>query len=54
MSTGKSSQCKEGYFLGEGEKQCSPTHFCSESVFGVCIKCNFGYYLNKKEAKCEE
>jgi len=34
--------------------KCSNVKNCSLSSFGICKKCDYGYYLNKKEQKCIE
>ena len=51
-TTGKCSECENNYFLNYGDKRCSTTENCFESVFGSCKICNNGYYLNKKDNKC--
>ena len=44
--------CKDGYFLNTGDKKCSKTENCNESIYGNCISCYIGYYLNKKNNTC--
>ena len=51
--TGLCDLCKEGYFLDNGDKKCSNIQNCYESMFGKCIKCNNGFYLNIKENNCK-
>ena len=46
-------ECKEGFYLNLGDKQCSDTENCFESNFGKCKKCIEGYYLDKKENICK-
>ena len=45
-------ECKDGFYLNEGDFKCSDTQFCYESTYGVCTSCIFGYYINKKVDKC--
>ena len=45
-------ECKEGYFLNEGDSKCTNTEFCFESIYGVCTSCIGGYYIDKKNDKC--
>ena len=49
---GACALCEEGYYLGFGDRKCSRTEYCSESIFRTCTSCNYLYYLNKKENKC--
>ena len=49
---GECKRCKDGFFLGKGDKKCIEVEFCYESIFGNCVSCINGYYLNKKENKC--
>ena len=35
------------------DKRCSTIKNCYQSVFSKCIKCKFGYYLDKKEDECK-
>ena len=51
---GVCQKCEEGYYLNYGDKKCTETENCFESMFGLCILCKEGFYLNKKENKCEE
>ena len=46
--------CENGYYLNGGDKKCSKTENCFESIFGKCSSCNSGFYLNLKEDKCIE
>ena len=41
-------ECKNGYFLNEGDLKCIDTEFCYESTFGICDSCINGYYIDKK------
>ena len=50
--SGLCTVCENGYFLNGGDKKCTKTEFCYESMFGICSKCNSNFYLNKKENKC--
>ena len=36
-----------------GDNNCIKTDNCFESIFEVCTKCNFGFYLDKKENECK-
>lgn len=49
---GRCESCDENYFLTKGDKTCTKTEFCYETIFGNCILCIEGFYLNKKEEKC--
>ena len=49
---GYCEECKEGFYLNEGDKKCTNIENCSKSVFDICIKCNNGYYLDKRQNKC--
>ena len=51
--TGICQKCKEGYYLNEGDKKCTSTENCYESVYDVCTKCNKNYYLDKKDNQCK-
>ena len=51
---GECRKCNEGYFLNRGDRKCTKTENCTESIFGNCEKCISGYYYNKKENKCIE
>lgn len=42
------------FFLNNGDKSCSDIENCYKSNYGNCIKCNSGYYLEKKENKCKK
>ena len=44
--------CEEGFYLNDGDKKCSKTVNCSESIFGNCASCNKGYFLIKKNYTC--
>ena len=50
--TGYCSVFNEGYKLTSIDYNCINVENCKESLFGNCISCNYGYYLNKKEGKC--
>ena len=52
IENGLCENCEEGYFLNTGDKKCSKTENCSESIYGNCISCYIGYYLNKKNNTC--
>ena len=49
---GKCESCEENYFFNEGDKLCSKIENCFESIFGNCILCNNGFYLNLRDGKC--
>ena len=51
--SGVCEECKKGYYLNSGDKKCTSTENCNESIFEVCSKCNNGFYLDKKESKCK-
>ena len=44
--------CEDGYFLNTGDNKCTKTENCHESIFGNCIACYIGLYLNKKNNTC--
>ena len=44
--------CGEGYFLSEGDRRCTKTENCLETIFGNCISCNEMFYLDKREGMC--
>ena len=46
--------CEDEFYLNEGDKRCTKTENCYESIFGNCILCNKNFYLDKKENKCKE
>lgn len=46
--------CEDGYYLNSGDKKCTKTKNCYESIFGVCNTCNSGFYLDKKNSECKE
>ena len=50
--TGKCRQCIGDLNMNEGDKKCLEMFDCYESSFGICIKCNTSYYLDKTENKC--
>ena len=52
LERGKCNVCEDGYYLGESDKKCTKTEFCSVSSFGVCQRCNNAHYLDKKQNKC--
>ena len=54
IEKGFCEECKEDYYLGSGDKKCTKTKNCSESVFEICTKCEYGYYLYKKENLCKK
>ena len=41
-----------GLSPSKDDKKCTKYENCKETIFNVCIKCENGYYLNKKEEKC--
>ena len=45
--------CENDYFLSS-ENKCIKTQNCKESIFGNCISCIDGFYLNKMVDKCEK
>ena len=51
---GTCEKCDEGYYLGSGDKKCTKTENCKESIYGKCIECTKGFYLDKKEEKCKQ
>ena len=50
--TGLCQACEDGYFLNIGDKKCTKTQNCNESIYGNCVSCTTGYYLNKKNSTC--
>ena len=52
-SNGFCEKCEEGYYLNSGDKKCSKTENCYESIFEVCTKCNKNHYYDKTESKCK-
>jgi len=46
--------CEDGYYLNGGDKKCTKTENCYESIFGICNTCNSGFYLDKKNSECKE
>ena len=52
IEKGVCQECEEGYFLSEGDRRCSKTENCLETVFGNCISCNESFYLDKREVLC--
>jgi hypothetical protein len=52
-STGFCDECEKGYFLNLGDRRCTETENCFESIYGICSQCNPGFYLNKKEEECK-
>ena len=50
--TGLCEECKEDFYLNSGDKRCSHSKKCFQSVFGKCIKCNMGYYLDIRTEEC--
>ena len=44
--------CEEGFFQNTGDKKCTQIDHCQESIYGNCISCFPGYYLNKKNNTC--
>ena len=51
--TGFCQKCKEGYYLNKGDRKCTSTENCYESVYDVCTKCNKNYYLDKSDNQCK-
>ena len=45
--------CQTGYYLSNDSKRIEFPN-CLQSIFGVCQKCNEGYYLDKTGDKCKE
>ena len=45
--------CEDSYFL-TSENRCIQIDNCQESIFGICIKCKYGYYYNKRDDICEQ
>ena len=45
--------CQDGYHLSFGDRKCTKTENCYESLYGICTLCNGYYYLNKKDNICE-
>lgn len=52
-TTGLCDECEDGYYLNLGDRRCTKTENCNQSVYGVCVECAPGFYLNKKEEKCK-
>ena len=52
-STGFCDECEEDFYLNMGDRRCTKTKNCYESIYGICSQCNPGFYLNKKEEKCK-
>ena len=44
--------CEDNYFLSEGDKKCTKTENCYETILGKCELCNKGFYFDFKEEKC--
>ena len=40
--------------MTNSERKCTLTANCYESTFGICRKCRYGFYLDKKEQKCKK
>ena len=40
-------------YVNNGDKKCSSTENCNESVYDVCTKCIKNYYLDKKDNQCK-
>ena len=51
--TGFCEKCKEGNHLNNGDRKCTSTANCYESVYDVCTKCNKNFYLDKKDNLCK-
>ena len=54
LENGLCKECKEGYYLSNGDNKCTSIEKCFESSFNICKKCDKGFYLIKKENKCKE
>ena len=52
--SGLCRECKENYFLNNGDKKCIDLEYCQQSSFGTCEKCISNYYLDKKAYKCKK
>ena len=50
---GTCGECVEGYYLSSGDRKCTKTQNCKESIFEKCILCEKGFYLDKKDGKCK-
>ena len=50
--TGLCDTCEKDYFLNSGDKKCSEIENCYESIYGRCLSCNRGFYLNIKTGSC--
>jgi hypothetical protein len=51
---GECEECEDGYYLDGGDKKCTKTKNCYESIFGVCHSCNSGFFLDKRDSECKE
>ena len=51
---GECEECEDGYYLDGGDKKCTKTKNCYESIFGVCHTCNSGFFLDKRVNECKE
>ena len=45
-------RCEDDYYLSAGDKKCTKTQYCFESVYGNCIECDITHYLNKQNNTC--
>ena len=50
--SGHCTQCKENYYLNEGDYKCSNTPRCYSSTKGICDKCEYDFYLNYATKLC--
>ena len=53
VEKGKCSKCKDNYYLNTRDFRCIKTQNCSESIFETCVKCDEGFYYDKKENECK-
>lgn len=52
---GHCEQCEEGFYLNDGDKKCTETENCLESVYSKCVSCKNGYYLDHNDNNiCKE
>ena len=52
IERGVCKTCEDGYILNTGDKKCTKTLYCHESIYGNCITCDICHYLNKKNNTC--
>ena len=51
--TGKCNSCKENFYLTSDDNKCIDTNSCKKSIFGICILCDTGYFLDKNDNLCK-